>query len=224
MKLAKRELIRGGTAALKIHKREPASHAARRELGELIEIIVRQRIEGGPFWSLEGPPPAPGTWPATQLERLLRLAAEHGKLYAYTWILHLWLEKNGVPIPSGVFAKKISSPGTGPKPDEEKRKFGQRAWNRQIELIVGNTCDLTEEELASKSQAIWAAAPSYKASQIAMELTPRKYHGSIAKREAARKYVAEAIALVKPTPEDVVEKVLAANHLDDIMGAKPPFD
>jgi hypothetical protein len=170
----------------------------------------------------------PGSWPTTQLKRLLCLAAEHEKLYAYSRILQLWLGRIGVPIPTKVFAKKISGPGTGPKLDKKKRAFGERAWQRQIELIIGHSDDLPEEELAARTETVWAAAPSYKASQIARELLPNRYHQGRAKREAARKYVAEAIALVKPTPEGFVDQFLSSERLDfqidRIMGAKLPFD
>jgi hypothetical protein len=206
-------------------KREHPLEAATRELHDLIENILRDWPTRDRPLSDTGPPPRSGTWPTRQLKRLLNLANKRGANYAYTLILHHWLRKHEISIPPGIFSKNIVGPGTGPKQSKQKREDGEKAWRRQIELITEETKDLSEDELA---RSIWNAAPSYKASQIAKELFPRRYSGGLKKREAARKYVIEAIKLVKPSAKAFAERFLMAteyeNLLDLLMGARPPYD
>ena|SRR5437899_628923 len=123
MKLAKRKSPKAEPSAAKERKREHASEVARRELRELSVVLARQRAERGPSWPGHVPPPVPGTWPTSRLEELLNLAAEKQFTYAYTWVLQLWLRKQGITVPTGVFSKNVFGPGTGPQPSKEKTEI-----------------------------------------------------------------------------------------------------
>jgi hypothetical protein len=206
-------------------KSEHPYEAATRELLDLVEIIVLDWLKQGPSRPDSGPPPMPGSWPTSQLKRLLNLAAEKQKIYAYIWILQRWLMRHGVYIPPGIFSKNIAGPGTGPKPSKKKRADGEKAWARQVGLIFGDTDGLSDSELARRARLIWELPPSFKAAQIAQELFEVRY---LKNKSATRKYVAEAIALVKPDSAEFVEKYIGGEAvdawLDTFMGAKPPFN
>src|SRR5262245_33418034 len=181
-------------------KREHPIELARRELRELTAVMLRESRERRrePWWPAHLPPPELGSWPTLQLARLLNLAAKEKKLYVYTLILQLWLLKQGINVPERIFSHKITGPGTGKRPSREKREFGERAWRRQVELIIGDDKEnISKRERVLRAQRVWDAAPSYKAAQITKELLLLRYCQGGRTRAAAIKYVTEAIAAVK---------------------------
>jgi hypothetical protein len=201
---------------------------AESELLDLVGILLEESVgpQAMPWWSEELPPVMPGTWPISQLKRLLDLAVKHRKYYAYTRILQVWLTNEGMVVPNGIFKRDIYAPGSGRKPSANHSKLRAKAWPRQLELIKARAGGLSEPELARR---VLETPLGFKSSQIAKELLPREYAAGGQKRDAARKLVKEVIAETKPTPDGLIGALLGgpmrlSEVLDRLLSGKPPFE
>ena len=189
-------------------KREPACERTIRELVEAVRTY--------PFPEMEtaAPPPAPpGFGMPKGLRRMLNHLEETGRLYAYNWLLSLYLLREGVKVPIGWFHHNPVAPGSGRQKDPAKIELGYQAFCLQLQKALPNS-DFSHEQFsaACDQHSSWAA------SEIAKELIPAEYAKN---REAARKKIEEAIALAKRRlsgiPEQIGNQFAAQNIVNNLV-------